>query len=220
MEKTAEQIRQDVIKQLKWDSRIKSENIFVEVTGHTVVLTGTVSSNLQRISAENDCRSVQGVSVVDNRLQVMKPATEQIPDEKIKWNIESALSLNSTINASMIEVAVNNGKVTLAGSVDQFWKKLKIEEIVSNVPGVYEIVNTLTVVPTNSPFDQAISTDILSAISRLGRIDPESIHVEVNGGRVRLRGKVPDWQSYSAAYNISKHTNGVTDLINELVISE
>ena len=36
MEKTAEQIRQDVIKQLKWDSRIKSENIFVEVTGHTV----------------------------------------------------------------------------------------------------------------------------------------------------------------------------------------
>src|SRR5690554_518243 len=130
MEKTAEQIRQDVIKQLKWDSRIKSENIFVEVTGHTVVLTGTVSSNLQRISAENDCRSVQGVSVVDNRLQVMKPATEQIPDEKIKWNIESALSLNSTINASMIEVAVNNGKVTLAGSVDQFWKKLKIEEIV------------------------------------------------------------------------------------------
>jgi hypothetical protein len=44
----------------------------------------------------------------------------------------------------VIEVAVNNGKVTLAGSVDQFWKKLKIEEIVSNVPGVYEIVNTLT----------------------------------------------------------------------------
>ena len=55
MEKTAEQIRQDVIKQLKWDSRIKSENISLSRSPDTVVLTGTVSSNLQRISAENDC---------------------------------------------------------------------------------------------------------------------------------------------------------------------
>jgi osmotically-inducible protein OsmY len=43
MSNRQDQIKQDVIEQLKWDSRVAEFNILVHVLEHTVVLEGVVS---------------------------------------------------------------------------------------------------------------------------------------------------------------------------------
>lgn len=214
-----EQIRRLVLDQLSWDSRIDSKNITVEVTDHKVTLFGKVHSYRERQAAQADVWLIPGVGSVDNRLSIEHPeGFKALSDDKIAWDVKGALAVISTIDNTAIQVAVKNGVIFLSGSVDEYWKKKRIEEIAYDVPGVYEIVNTVNVVPTKLPFDQALALDIMNALSRSGKFNPESVNVEVSGGRVILKGRVPDWETYSFAHNVVKYTHGVTDLVNELVI--
>jgi osmotically-inducible protein OsmY len=215
-----EQIRKLVLDQLAWDCRIDSKNITVEVTDHKVSLFGKVHSYRERQASQADVWAIPGIGSVENHLRVERPeGAKAMSDDKIAWDVKSALALNSTIDETAIQVSVKDSVIFLNGSVDEYWKKQRVEEIAYDVPGVYEIVDTISVVPTKAPFDQAIASDLMNALSRTGKINPESINVEVSGGRVILKGKVPNWETYSFAHNIAKYTRGVTDLVNELVIA-
>jgi len=214
------QILEDINRQLSWDRRINAKNIIVEMIDHTAILSGTVGSYMQRKAAESDVMVIDGVSEVKNHLQIQRSAGLKGPtDEQITWNIKSILKLNAAFNDSNIEISSQNGVIHLQGSVDEYWKKLHAEEVIFDVPGVYEVINTLTVVPTKVPLDQSIASSILTAFKRIGSIDLNSVSIEVSGGRVVLKGKVSDWHSYTAAYNAAKYTRGVTDLTNMLIIA-
>jgi osmotically-inducible protein OsmY len=220
MKRSVEEIRQDILAHLKWDNRLNSSDIHVDIVGNTVKLSGFIKSVMEKSAAENDVRSIPGVIKVENNLEIRLEGYEKHSDEQIGWNVKSVLILNSQINSLGIEVSVNKGTVILKGSVDQYWKKVHITDIVHMVPGVLNVVNTLAVVHSTIPYDKAIAQDIIEAFERIGTINPENITVEVEGGRVVLKGKVSDWYSYSSAHNIVKFTRGVTDLINNLIISE
>lgn len=218
--RTDEQIRHDIIKQLQWDSRINSTDINVEVNQHIATLSGNVSSYMQKTAAQMDALSITGVTEVHNHLKIITDTiSEKFTDEQISRNIKTVISLNPVINPDTLEIRVDKGVVFLGGSVDEYWKKMQTEEIVFDVPGVRDVVNTLSVVPTNSPFDQAISADILTALQRISNIDIQKINVTVDGGRVTIHGRVPDWHAYTAAHNAARFTRGVTDLTNKLVIA-
>jgi osmotically-inducible protein OsmY len=217
--RTDEQIRKDIIKQLQWDNRINSTNINVEVNQHVATLSGNVSSYMQKTAAQMDTLSITGVTEVHNHLKIISDNASQFTDEQIAKNIKTVISLNPVLNPDTLEIRVNKGSVFLGGSVDEYWKKMQTEEIIFDVPGVSDVVNTLSVVPTNSPYDKAISADILSALQRISNIDIQKINVTVDGGRVTIHGRVPDWHAYTAAHNAAKFTRGVTDLTNKLVIA-
>ncbi len=216
--RTDEQICSDIIKQLQWDNRINSTDISVEVKDHIATLSGNVPSYMQKTAAQMDALSIPGVTEVHNHLKIITASTTYT-DEQITRNINSVLSLSPVINPDSLEIRAEKGIVFLGGSVDEFWKKMQTEEIVFDVPGVKDVVNTLTVVPTNSPYDTAISADILSALQRISNLDIQKINVTVDGGRVTIHGRVPDWQAYTAAHNAAKYTRGVKDLTNKLVIA-
>jgi osmotically-inducible protein OsmY len=219
MRRNIEEIRQDIIAHLKWDNRLDSSNVSIDIVGNTVKLSGSVKSLFEKSAAENDIRSIPGVTKVESNLEIRLEKYELHSDEQIVWNVKSVLALNSHVNSDGIEVSVNKGTVVLKGTVDQYWKKMQTEEIVHMVPGVLNVINTLAVVHTAIPYDKTIAQDVIKALERIGTINLENITIEVEGGRVVLRGKVSDWYSYSSAHNIVKYTRGVTDLINNLVIS-
>ncbi len=220
MKRSIEDIRKDIVSHLKWDNRLDSSNIHIDIIDSVIHLNGYVKSMIERKAAEADAHSIPGVVKIENHLEIRQERHERHSDDQILWNVKSMLSLNSQIDDTKIDASVNNGAVILKGSVDEYWKKLRTEELVHIVPGVLNVINTLAVVHTASPFDESIAEDILKAFERIGTINLESITVEVEGGRVVLRGKVPDWHSYSSAHNIVKYTRGVTDLINNLIICE
>ena len=220
MKRTMQQIKKDIEEQLAWDIRVNESSISIDVKDHTVLLNGTVESFLERQAVENDAWIIPGVSKVDNNLTI-KQHYQKTPsdDEEIKWNIVCTFTLNSQIDETCIDVSVSNSVVMLNGSVNQFWKKLYIEEVVFQVPGVIEVINAFSVVPESKTYDKKIASDIIDALERIGDINIEKVNVEVNQGQVTLKGSVPDWHAYSEAHNAAKHSRGVIDLINKLIIS-
>ena len=68
-------------------------------------------------------------------------------DNDIAQNIRSEISNDNTLSheAKMVQVAVNNGKVTLSGNVQNNGEKNKIDDLVHQTDGVSAVSNDITV---------------------------------------------------------------------------
>ena len=71
------------------------------------------------------------------------PRGYQRSDQRIWEDINDRLTEDDEIDASDIEVIVNNGDVTLNGTVDDRWTKRRVEDVVEEVTGVGEVINQL-----------------------------------------------------------------------------
>jgi osmotically-inducible protein OsmY len=219
MTRSDEQIKLDVIDQLKWDSRVDVSKIFVEVAGGTVKLTGSVPSYRMREIAGMDVLDVKGVMYIENDLKVQYGSIFVPPsDEQIGLSIEKMLSWDPDIDSDGIEITVNAGNVILRGSVDAIWKKLKAEEMTSNLNGVLNVVNKLAVVPTDTYIDQTISEGIMGALERNIHVNARDINIKVENQIVTLSGNVPSWKAYQAARDAALYTPGVIHVQNNLVV--
>ena len=68
-------------------------------------------------------------------------------DERIREDLCERLTQDDTIDASDIGIDVQNGIVTLNGSVEQRWIKHRVEDIADACSGVKDVVNQLRVEP-------------------------------------------------------------------------
>jgi osmotically-inducible protein OsmY len=64
-------------------------------------------------------------------------------DMRIRKNVTDRLAEDTDLDSSDIEVSVENGAVTLRGSVDSLWDKRRAEDIVKSVPGIKGVNNKL-----------------------------------------------------------------------------
>lgn len=213
---TDEQIKQRIVEELFWDSRIDDSKINVSVDGGIVRLKGEVPSCSQMFNAENNAWNIPGVIGVNNELFVV--LTETPLDDEILNAIENILNWIPFIDSSKIEISMDGGLVTLEGSVDAYWKKIRIENIIFDVKGVNQISNKLSIVPTQDFIDERIANNIVSAIDRNLNVDAELIDVKVENGVVTISGNVPTFTAYQAAYNAAAYTSGVIDIIDNITI--
>jgi osmotically-inducible protein OsmY len=217
--RTPEQLRGRILEQLLWDSRLDASGIRVEMDGDTVRLTGTVATFADSRAAEDDARAIAGVGAVVNALVVRYPEGVTLPsDADIESNIRSIFFWSSSIPSSRVRPSVIDGVVTLEGSVDTYWQKLKAEELAADVIGVIGVDNRLAVVPTESYHDEAIAGSIIAALDRNINIDTRSINVEVENGTVTLSGTVSDWTSLREAEKTALYMSGVKAVTNNLTV--
>jgi osmotically-inducible protein OsmY len=216
--RSAEEIRSDVMEQLAWDTRVDSSSIEVDVVDGTVILSGTVPTYPDRNQAQTDALQVPGVAGVDNRLIVSFPSAYVIPaDAEISFNVTSSLSWSPSVDATRIHVAVDQGVVTLSGTVDSYWQKHRAEEITANTAGVTDVRNELTVAPTApTVVDEDIRKEIVAALERNTNIDVSRVSVDVKDGVVTLTGAVPDYAAFRAVEDAARYTGGVLDVTNQL----
>jgi len=66
-------------------------------------------------------------------------------DDRITEDVNEALSQHPEIDASEIEVKVNNGEVTLSGTVSERQFKRMAEDVVERCPGVHDVRNEIRV---------------------------------------------------------------------------
>jgi osmotically-inducible protein OsmY len=64
-------------------------------------------------------------------------------DERIRKNLNNRLAEDTDLDASDIEIRVDNRMVTLRGSVDSLWDKRRAEDIAKAIPGVRSVNNKL-----------------------------------------------------------------------------
>jgi len=219
MNRKDETIKKEVVDQLYWDNRVDADDVTVHVDNGVVTLKGTVPTHGARSSAVTDTWMIDGVTSVEDQIDVELAPTVEIPtDAEIRNNIQNILSWNTDIDVMDIDVSVEGGVVTLEGTVDEYWKKWKAVELVSDVSGVIDVLDEMTVVPTGSFIDKDIAETINDALDRNLYIDSEGITVEVEHGKVTLTGVVPTNFVRSKAGDIASYTAGVIDVHNNLVV--
>ncbi len=213
MNRNAENIKKDVIDSLYWDSRVDASDVQVEVAGTDVTLTGTVPNYVAYWAAEDNARFVKGVGNVENLITIQPPAAVPLPaDEDIEALIHNVFRANSILDESRITISVIAGTVTLTGTVDTYWQRLRAGQLAADVTGVILVKNELSVVPTRDVLDETIAENIGAALERNALIDADLITVRVEDGRVTLSGKVPNWYALRDAREIAYHTPGVVEV--------
>ena len=217
--KSNEEIKQDIIDELYWDYSVDPSNIKVKVKDGMVILNGSVPSYREKASAELDVKKIEGVLSVENNIEIEFLKEFEVPyDEVIKNNIETALSSNSGIDSKEIEVSVNEGEVILKGNINAYWKKIKAERLASEIKGVKDVKNKISVFVTETYSDEKIEKNIRSALKRSRLIYAKNVNIEVNNGKVKLKGRVANWGAYNIAENAAVFTRGVTDIENDIII--
>lgn len=136
-------IKSNIISTFSYDSDLESYKIDVSVEGGWVTLEGTVDAYWEKAMAKNEAMDVHGVVGVTNNLAVVP--TEDYLDEDIATDIVNALERNVTVTASDIDVKVENGEVTLSGTVDMLTEKNTAFDIAQHTPGVVSVDNEIIV---------------------------------------------------------------------------
>lgn len=219
MEVNADQIRDHIVRHLKWDASLKGSHINVDYVSRTAILSGTVPSLSAREAALRDAQSIPGVDRVENHLTVQYDHNHpNKTDQELHSTISTVLGCAVDVNAMDIDVSVTDGIVRVTGTTDAYWKRTRIEDLIASIDGVLEIVNEISVKPVDRAPDVTIKKDILYALERMAVIGLDKIKVDVSDGVVTLSGSVPTWDVYFDVEDTARYTSGVTAIKNELII--
>lgn len=215
-----ESIKKSVVDQLVSDDRLNAAHIQVTVDRGDVKLEGTVPSFGARAAATTDSWGVRGVTSVSNDLHVRFPRGYTAPtDVELMTAAREALTWSSQIDSASIQLGVDDGVVELDGTVDAYWKRIKVENLVAELRGVVEVNNRLVVVPRGTIVDTSIAAKIAAALDRSALVDAESVTVSVDRGIVTLSGQVPSWTARLAAYEAAANTLGVINVNNSIRVA-
>jgi osmotically-inducible protein OsmY len=215
--KSDAEIQQAVLRELKWDSRVKQTDVGVEVDRGTVTLTGTVDTYAARIAAQEAAHGVAGVLDVANDLQVHLPSSLARTDTDVARVIRDALKWDVLIPADRIQTSVTDGWVTLDGQVDTWHQFEAVERAVSRLGGVRGLVNRIKLsVDWVDPAE--VQEEIEEALERRAERAARRIQVIVENGTVTLTGTVDSSAEKRAVCGAARFTHGVGAVDDKLVI--
>lgn len=136
-------IKSNVNQMLDWNTDIDSDSIDISVTSGLVTLEGSVPTYWQKLQAENDAGRVNGVIGVTNKIAVVP--TEEISDEIIGERLMDRIEQNAPAYVDEVNAKVEDGGVTLSGSVPTFaiWDDIFTTAV--NTIGVTEVEDNINI---------------------------------------------------------------------------
>jgi len=210
-------IKRDVEDELRWDPDIDATDIGVAVNNGVVALTGFVRSYAQKTEAERDAKRVAGVVGVANDIEVRLPILDARPDPDIARDAVNTLKSELPYSAENIKVIVQDGSLTLEGTVEWNYARERAQNAVKRIRGVKRVMNSIMVKPKVAPHE--IRRKIEDAFRRSAELDASRITVEANGSEVILRGTVKSWAERQEAERAAWAAPGVTRVDNRVAIS-
>jgi osmotically-inducible protein OsmY len=138
-----DEIEDRVENSLLWDPDLHSFKINVQVMGGWVTLEGTVDTFWKKMQAENNTSSIRGVIGVTNKLAVVP--SERITDERIAEDVVDAIDRNLQVMVDDIDVVVEDGEVTLTGTVSDWAAKSSAYNAARFTLGVIDVHDNIFV---------------------------------------------------------------------------
>lgn len=218
--KTDDEIRKDVMEEIRWDPQLTNiaSQIGVTVKNEVVTLSGIVDYYSQKLAADNAAQRVKGAKVVATDIEVKGADNSQLKtDAQIGEAIRNALTWHSAVNEDLIHIKVEDGWVYLDGEVDWDYERKAAETSVENIIGVKGVFNKIKI--KNVPVDpKEVKKKITAAFHRHASMDSANISVVVSGGKVTLTGKVRTWEERKDAERVAWSMPGVVEVNNNLMI--
>jgi osmotically-inducible protein OsmY len=214
--KTAEELKNDVEQELRWEPSVQAEQIGVSVKNGVVELDGHVGSFFEKWGAESAALRVANVKSIASEIIVDLSSANARADGDIAIAAANQLNWNFTI-PDTIKVMVTNGWVTLQGAAEWQYQRQEAERAVRPLRGVKGIINEIQLKPKMSV--TGVKHKIEEALKRDAQIDSDHITVEANGNTVTLRGTVHSWRESQDAEHAAYDAPGVAGVTNLIEIT-
>jgi osmotically-inducible protein OsmY len=216
-----EALKQALRQSLDQDSRILANAIAIRTDFGDVTLDGSVYSHYEKKIAEQDAKNVVGVGWVTNNLSVR---ADQRSDWAIGDDIRFNLNTDAVTEGFGLGASVNNGAVTLTGTVHSWSQSWHAYDVASGVRGVKAVIDNLTVSEANNAngTNWKGDADLVKAVKAKLRTSwttwwvLSKINVTVRNGVATLEGDVGTWKERQEAGDLALHTIGISEVDNRL----
>ncbi len=216
---TRAEIRDAVLRELAWDSRVDEAAVGVTVEDRTVTLTGRVGSAAEKIASQEAAHRVRGVLDVANDIVVKVPFGFSHTDTDLARAVRHALEWDVDVPDTRIHSTVYDARVTLEGSVDSLREREDAERVVRRLSGVRDIENRI-VVAAAPVAPERVRQAIEAALARQATRDARHIGVTLSDGVVTLSGTVHSWTERRAVLGVVSHAPGVRAVNDRLRVGE
>jgi osmotically-inducible protein OsmY len=210
------QLKDAVVEELLWEPTVTSTDIQVVAKDGVITLRGTVPHYAEKWAAERAVQRVEGVKAIAEELEVNLADVHQRNDSDIAKAVADTLGWHVWV-PSNVQATVENGWVTLTGSVRWGYERTSSEDSVRFLSGVKGVSNNITLKPSVQP--TAVRDAIEKALKRDAEIDAQNIKVSADGGKVTLAGTVNSWDEREEACAAAWNAPGVTDVENNIALS-
>lgn len=229
-----QEVRSEIRQTMRFDSRLRANQIDVEVRRDTVILSGSVGSARERELAMENAH-VSGVTTVEaDNLEVRPEFASEVfvagPDSEleaadIEEAIRRAFRYDPRVPADSVEVAVTGGTAVLTGEVEDTSAKIAAGDDARNTAGISDVRNDIAVahavvveadVPTT---DEAVKARVREAIGRGSLVDDPAIEISVNDGVVRLRGTAATPFEQQRIVEAAQSVKGVVRVVDEITVA-
>jgi osmotically-inducible protein OsmY len=140
---------------VKWalffSRNVSAVNTEVDVTDGVVTLKGRADSQAQKDLTGEYAKDIDGVKGVNNQMTIAKVANkpesmgEKIDDASITAQVKIAFLTHHSTSAFKTGVTTTNGVVTLSGNAVNSAAKDMATKVASDVKGVTNVVNNMTI---------------------------------------------------------------------------
>lgn len=137
-------------------------------------------------------------------------------DADIAREATESLHAQLPLSAENIRIAVQDGVITLEGTVHWAYQKERAENAMRCVHHVSGVINAIEIAPRTSA--EEIRRRIEQAFRHSAAIDAERIEVEMHDGTVILKGTVYSWHERTQAERAAWSTPGVQHVEDRIVV--
>lgn len=199
-----------VVDELAITRGIDGERLSVETNEGIVTISGVTDNLLTKDRATSVASTIKGVRSVVNDIDVVSDRL----DAAIAEDLADALLSDPATDTWEIESSIDDGVVTLTGTVDSWQEKELVAKVAKGVEGVIGINNNVDIDYETTRTDDEILGDVQSSIVWNNRIEDALINIDVNDGVVELSGSVGSLFEKNLATEIAR-VAGVTDVNTE-----
>lgn len=128
-------------------------------------------------------------------------------------------SLRWGVKEGTLTVRVDDGTVTLTGTVSSWGERMAAQEAARRVSSVLDLANEIRVeLPGSPPSDAEVAGWVRSTLQLDVFVPDERIHSAVSNGWVTLEGDVDYWSQREAVDRALRNLRGVRGIVNRVLV--
>jgi osmotically-inducible protein OsmY len=215
---TDHNLKAEVLAELAWEPMVSADPISVTARDGMVTLEGHTESFWQKCAVEEAVARVKGVKGITDKLKVLLPDASRRSDDEISTAALARIGSDNSVPDG-VRVRVENGIVTLTGTVSYHYQSLAAARAVHPLGGVTGVVNDIAVLGTQKkPANPNQIADIIRRALNRGWFAADTVHVATSDGTVTLSGRAETLRDRTLAVETAWSAPGTVVVENHIRI--